>query len=692
MYNLNDLTNIAKGLFGKLINQGFNDITIHQYTDTQGSTIYAKARLKNAQGKKHIRPFFFDMDNQWKMGEPVFTLNQKPLYYLHKLSQAQSVWIFEGEQKADLMDNLGYTATTTGGSNTIITHDLQPLAGKKCILWRDNDNAGISWLGTFIQALQVLSPPPTIHIVDVDKLGLVEKGDIVDYMQECDFATMQAKLQALPMLDNDHLSQLSHATSTAKTAQNNQPATATPASKQDEPWGEPSPLDDKYHKENDYPLDSFGSELAGVITQIAYYAQVPLAVAGQSVLGVLSAIGQRMANAPFLNTHIPASLFLITEFPSGQGKSQATKLANYELAEWEKENYLNYLAVLNDWERQPPKEKANNPKPKSHTYMVSDGTIEAVTDKFILDEQKDVYWNTDEAGQFFNGYSMKSDTAGSSISSLTKLWDGSPVSKIRSQRGKTGQDRTNAYDARLTLDVMGQRVILEPAMTDPVLINQGFLPRALLACPKSFQGYRKYNTPERMTASPSQDWQLVKYYQKCRDLLIGKPAKRENMPFKDQNAKQALADYMQDVENKQRTGEPYAQIPAFAGRMGENTARIACLLALFQGEKTVSKDHIIKASKLVDFSIAERLKYCDIVDENKGDAELLIDWLIKRAKMHKKSSFGYSEVQSTISPKALRQKAVFDLAIDYLLEKQHIRIAYQDDCRFIEINPKLLTA
>lgn len=692
MYNPNELTPIAKGLFGKLINQGYNAITIHQYTDTQGNTIYAKARLKNTQGKKHIRPFFFDMDNQWKMGEPVFTPNQKPLYYLHKLSQAQSIWIFEGEQKADLMDNLGYIATTTGGSNTITAHDLQPLAGKECVLWRDNDTAGISWLDTFIQALQALSPPPTIRIVDVDKLGLVEKGDIVDYMQGCNIATMQAKLQALPMLDNNRLQQLLQATSTAKTAPNNQPATATPAPKQDEPWGEPLPLDDKYHKENDYPLDGFGKELADVIRQIAYYAQVPLAVAGQSVLGVLSAIGQRMANAPFLNTHIPASLFLITEFPSGQGKSQATKLANYELAEWEKENYLNYLAVLNEWERQPPKDRATNPKPKSYTYMVSDGTIEAVTDKFILDEQKDVYWNTDEAGQFFNGYSMKSDTAGSSISSLTKLWDGSPVSKIRSQRGKTGQDRTNAYDARLTLDVMGQRVILEPAMTDPVLINQGFLPRALLACPKSFQGYRQYNTPDRMNASPSQDWHLTKYYQKCRELLIDKPIERVNMPFKDQSAKQALADYMQDVETKQRAGEPYAQIPAFAGRMGENTARIACLLALFQGEKAVSKEHIINASKLVDFSIAERLKYCDITDGNKGDAELLIEWLVKRAKLHKKASFGYSEIQSNISPKTLRQKAVFELAIDYLLEKQHIRLAYQDDCRFIEINPKLLTA
>ena len=91
---------------------------------------------------------------------------------------------------------------------------------------------------------------------------------------------------------------------------------------------------------------------------------------------------------PHFKHPYPCQLVLITEFPSGQGKSQATKLANYELAEWEKENYLNYLAVLNDWERQPPKEKANNPKPKSHTYMVSDGTIEAVTDKFILDEQR----------------------------------------------------------------------------------------------------------------------------------------------------------------------------------------------------------------------------------------------------------------------------------------------------------------
>ncbi|WP_029103795.1 hypothetical protein [Moraxella caprae] len=67
--------------------------------------------------------------------------------------------------------------------------------------------------------------------------------------------------------------------------------------------------------------------MAKVVNDIAYYTQVPTAVAGECVLGVMSAIGQRLVNAPFLNSHIPASLFLITELPSGQGKTFANNLA-----------------------------------------------------------------------------------------------------------------------------------------------------------------------------------------------------------------------------------------------------------------------------------------------------------------------------------------------------------------------------
>ncbi|WP_029103794.1 DUF3987 domain-containing protein [Moraxella caprae] len=198
---------------------------------------------------------------------------------------------------------------------------------------------------------------------------------------------------------------------------------------------------------------------------------------------------------------------------------------------------MDYLDSYKDRETLDPKQKALSPKPKNQSFIVTDSTIEAVTDKFILDGQKDVFWSTDEAGQFFNGHSMKSETAISSVSSLIKLWDGSSVSKLRSQRGKSAQDKTNAYDARLTLDVMGQRVVLEPAMTNPLLINQGFLPRALLACPKSNQGYKDYNSLERLNADPYGSWILISFWDKCRQLLAIAENERANMPYTDFNAK-----------------------------------------------------------------------------------------------------------------------------------------------------------
>ncbi len=718
MYNHQDLLSVVRTLFGGIIAKGFNQISIHQYTDQQGNIIYSKARLRDNQGKKQIRPFYFDSQKGlWQAGEPPFS-GKKPLYLLHLLNQSDTIWIFEGEQKAELMASLGHIATTTGGSTSISTHDLTPLAGKRCILWRDNDKAGLTWLATMIASIcqvnaaqtatTLHSPLPSntflqgdILAVDVDKLGLSEKGDIVDYLVGCDVDTMHAKINSLPMMTNEQLTALvtsatdptaptMHASHQANVRAHHHSQSMSNTASDIKEWGKPLPLDNKHRIETPYPANAFGDELSKVVNDIAYYTQVPTAVAGQCVLGVMSAIGQRLVNAPFLNTHIPASLFLITELPSGQGKTFANSLACKALHEWEKARYLDYLDSYKEWESLDPKQKALSPKPKNLSFTVSDSTIEAVTDKFIIDGQKDVFWSTDEAGQFFNGYSMKSDTAISSVSSLIKLWDGSPVSKLRSQRGKSAQDKTNAYDARLTLDVMGQRVVLEPAMTNPLLINQGFLPRALLACPKSNQGYKDYNSLERLNADPYSSWILISFWDKCRQLLVIDEKERANMPYANFDAKKALADYMQTVEIKQRTGGQYAHIRAFAGRMGENTARIACLLALFDGQKSVNVSHIERASAFVDYSINERLGYCDIPDDDNTDAQMLSDWLIKQAKRHGQATFGYSEAQSRVSPKVLRKKAVFELAVDYLIEKEHIRIDCQDDKRIIEINPYLL--
>ncbi|STZ07236.1 Uncharacterised protein [Moraxella caprae] len=216
MYNVDEIYPVIQRLFAKSINNGYNQISLHQYTDHAGKTLFCKARLKNAQGKKQIFPFHWqDNTGQWVIGEPNFTAfgnqfnGKKPLYLLHLLQNASVVWIFEGEQKAELMANLGYVATTTGGSTSVSGFDVSPLAGKKCILWRDFDKAGINWLKDITSQLGQLSPKCEVIAVDVDKLGLAEKGDIVDYLAGCDTPTMHTKINALPMMSREQFSALS---------------------------------------------------------------------------------------------------------------------------------------------------------------------------------------------------------------------------------------------------------------------------------------------------------------------------------------------------------------------------------------------------------------------------------------------------------------------------------------------------
>ncbi|MBW4009136.1 DUF3987 domain-containing protein [Moraxella osloensis] len=473
-------------------------------------------------------------------------------------------------------------------------------------------------------------------------------------------------------------------------------------------WGELEPLEDTNTPATRYPIEAWQGVLRQAVEAIAYHAQVPTAMAGQCILGALSTIGQRYINAPMGHEHKPACLYLITEGESGSGKTFASKLSHYSIKQWDKNAYQVFLTLLREWQADldslKGKEKAeyikDTPKPKNNTILVTDATIEAVLDKFIIDELANLSWTTDEAGQFFNGHTMKSDTAGNALSSLTKLWSDGEASRLRSQRGKTAVPQTNAYDARLTLDIMGQRVILEPALTDPVMNGQGFLARSLIACPDSLQGQRVWNTAERMSQSPYDDPRLLAYWTRCDILLepppnqqqpldeAGKPI-RVNMPFGDV-ARQALADYQQSIEHRQAKGRTLEYLKAFASRMAENATRIASLMAFFDNRQAVEVNDLQRAFKLVEYSTAERLRYLDIKAHEKSDSQKLIDWLVKQCKTKGVKRLSYAEAQSKVSVRALRRKAEFELAISLLTDKGYIQVTTQDNSRFIEINPQAL--
>lgn len=202
---------------------GFTPTHLHIYTNSDGGFLYAKPRLKNHDtGDKYIRSVSQDITGKWQMRDPDFERvypeggGKKPLHLLHNLARDASamVYIFEGEQKAELAHVLGLIATTSGGSTQIDKYYWEPLAGCSVCLWADNDSAGASWLAALHKVLSKLDCD--ISVIDLDKIGLPEKGDIVDWValqRQQDAAVTDDKLlqaiKKLPILANEQLLLLS---------------------------------------------------------------------------------------------------------------------------------------------------------------------------------------------------------------------------------------------------------------------------------------------------------------------------------------------------------------------------------------------------------------------------------------------------------------------------------------------------
>ena len=485
-------------------------------------------------------------------------------------------------------------------------------------------------------------------------------------------------------------------------------AEATITDLQAEAWGNPEPLATDPSKPTPYPIDAWQGLLKSVVEKIAYYAQVPNAMAGQCVLGALAHIGQRFIDAPMGHKHMPASLYLVTEGESGSGKSVAMGLSHYEIKAYEREQYQIYLEQLNEWETEKEilqgKERkeylANNPRPYNPITMFGDATIEPILDKFINGEMDNASWSTDEAGQFFNGHTMKGDTAGNALSALTTLYSDGAVNRLRSQKSQHANPRSQAYDVRMTLLLMGQRIVLEAALTDPMMNGQGFLARAMIACPDSLQGQRVWNDSKRRQQSPYDDTDLIAYWDKCRTLLDPAPLNNPSINSKgrikvrwhDAQAEQAFYDGMQAIENRQAKGKVLEYLKAYASRMAENASRVASLMAFFEGRYTITTDDINRAFMLVEYSTSERLRYLDATpNREQNDSEKLSGWLVDKARGKNPSKLNYSYVYNGAPVPMRKNKALLLNELNLLESAGHIRQETEGKKQVIYINPKLYT-
>ena len=189
----------ARRLSASAIRDGYRPEALHEYTDPDGTPLHWRTRLKHPEtGEKWIRPMRLNGAG-FELGEPVYA-DGKPLYRLHNLAARpeETVWLVEGEWCADALAKAGVLATTSGAADSAPKADWRPLAGREVTIWPDRDESGQRYAEAVADALLALGC--TVRVIDVEKLGLPEKGDAMDWCKANPAATA-ADIAALPCVE-----------------------------------------------------------------------------------------------------------------------------------------------------------------------------------------------------------------------------------------------------------------------------------------------------------------------------------------------------------------------------------------------------------------------------------------------------------------------------------------------------------
>ena len=159
------------------------------YKDDHGKVLGHVVRFENEKDKDIVPYFNKNQQGNWYGGAPK---GPRPLYSLNSLHKAPkdlTIWIVEGEKCAEALQSLPpgvrrLATTSMGGPHGVKFTDWSPLAGRKVRIWPDHDEAGKVYAEEVKLQLEGLMPPPTIEIVDVAKLGLKNKEDAHDWLQD----------------------------------------------------------------------------------------------------------------------------------------------------------------------------------------------------------------------------------------------------------------------------------------------------------------------------------------------------------------------------------------------------------------------------------------------------------------------------------------------------------------------------
>ncbi|QBE91919.1 DUF3987 domain-containing protein [Sphingomonas paucimobilis] len=424
----------------------------------------------------------------------------------------------------------------------------------------------------------------------------------------------------------------------------------------------PQPLDIKAStgEAEPFPILALSDRLRKAILAIEAMAQVPQSLAAQSVLA-----GAALAAQGFIDVETiigqgkPVSLFFVTIAASGDRKSTSDGFAikpvkereellaqRYELA---RHDYAIDDAAFKAATTKAKSGKANREEIRSNLEAIGKPPVPPAQPLLTVDEPTGPGMQrlfaeanpalglfSDEGATFLGGWGMQDDNQAATGGMLSKLWDGSPIKRIRADKEN---GTTILYRRRLSAHLMIQPNLAGKLLGNHAMREQGLLSRMLVAAPKSLKGTRFWKE-----VADEHHADLAAYHERLGRILTQEFA-YQNIETRlldlklvrlQPEAKAALVAFSDHCERHLGPGGKYEHIADFASKMTENATRLAAVIAFFEGGSSVIRDGLsVQAAKagiaLAEFyaSEAARLYGAGAVDDDTANAVTLIDWIRK---------------------------------------------------------------
>ncbi|MGO3543510.1 MAG: YfjI family protein [Pseudomonas helleri] len=400
----------------------------------------------------------------------------------------------------------------------------------------------------------------------------------------------------------------------------------------------PRPLIESNPLAQPYPVQALGGILGPAVERMAEVIGVPQALAAQSVLAASALATQGHAGLQLDGRNYPLSLYLITVAASGDRKTAADRCALLPARQWEREQWQRYREQLVRYrvaQRQEQRIKPGDPEsanvmsleaePSAPRLITTDPTIEALI-KGLCHDLPSMGLFCDEGGQFLGSSTMSRDNRLKAVTTLSSLWDGSPIDRARSMVGES----LRAYDRRLSLHLMLQPYLAMQLLSDPLLQGQGILGRCLMTWPTSLAGQRSYQAVDL-----SKDAALKRYHHRLSALfyqpwsLSADGALQLSKLSLSPLARRRWIDLHDAIEAQLGEFGELASVRPSGSKAADNLLRVAGILAVLEESSVVEVDHIQRASALVGYYLTEiqRLTEQEPVCRVKEEADRLLRWL-----------------------------------------------------------------